>query len=607
VSTPDGGKRTRIVVAGVIGVALTLAASGLPLWASEPEAAAVGSQDTGGQRVVVGSTPKEEPYADKWRPWFLYLSENAIFAADSHSEVFKYTLKEGVITGLAVGPCGDVVVYALTSRTGARLMAVRTSLDRYARLGDATEMGKDAWFQDPMSLSGDEHWLLVTVSPKRGEMLAERAAGKNKESDSFETYPGDLWLLDCKKKVPPRRIAPNCRLLGCAWASRGSRAICQLASPDGSEVRTALVDPESGDVATLVEGAAHAMWLPGGEKVRLFRALAYGTEMLDFTVSEKPIPPPHSRVVSHYLPKDPLWSSDGRMAAFLEQQGAEKEQGVHEQGGPVGERNASEKPGAAEKQPVEDKEGLMLGMSVLSASGALATAQDKARARSLLGWSCAGEMLAYVGGDGCLHFCVGAVSADSLESFVSLMPEVKGVESPREAYGLGTSKSPVRVASKSVMGAWAEGTEGPCLIYVDVPKEGEQIMYRLAFKRMSLAKFGIDVKGNVREQISKQVSMSNLRQVALALRMYARDHGNRLPPHATGDELLQDLRPYLGSPALMSSPYGAGVIKVVLLYPGEDIRQFEAKELTRMPIVELWSDYGQVYVGYASGGVERLQ
>jgi hypothetical protein len=519
--------------------------------------------------------PKPAPYFTKWVPAFLYLSDTLLFGPDSHTEILKLTQEQGVITGLASAPCEELAIYALTNAAGSQLMGITTAVQQSGPFADAAPIAEDAWFHDPMSLSPGGRWLLVTASSKRQEMLATRAAASAEASDSFAAYPGDVWLVDCAKLLPPRRIASDSHMSYCSWAALGGLAVCQLASraSDATEPKAVLLDRESAQTNPLAEGHVHAAWSHDGTTLRLLRAAAEGTELLEFDLSAGGSASPRSkRVLSWEFPKDAVWAQDATIGAYLWE--------------PDG-RTA---------------------VSLVDTSGSTREVQLKAGVRRLLGWSCRGKLLAYLGGDGCLQLCVGALSTVACERMLSIVPGSR--PGPKvEAFALETSRSPVKVASPAPLAAWAESASGPCLIYVDTPNRGEQTMYKLAFKRMSLEDFGLDLTRNLREQVIVVDSLSHLRQLKYAFLEYAHDHGGRLPPHATGEELLDDLGAYIQLPGLrelMTSPYGAGEVRVVLLLPGQNLNELKPEEKPKIPMAELWSDDGHLFVLYVNGDVKQV-
>jgi hypothetical protein len=523
---------------------------------------------------VIVSVPQPSRYREDWLPFILYLSESALFMPESHAELFNLTQGQGLIGGLTSAPCGDLVIYALTNGAGSQLMGITTAMQQSGPFADAAAIGDDAWFHDPMSLSPGGRWLLVTASSKRREMLAARAAASAEASDSFAAYPGDVWLVDCAKLLPPRRIASDSHMSYCSWAALGGLAVCQLASraSDATEPKAVLLDAESAELKPLGEGHVQAAWSGGGTTLRLLRAAAEGTELLEFDLSAGGSASPRSkRVLSWEFPKDAVWSHDGTIGAY------------------VWERDGQ------------------TGVSLVDTSGSTREVQFRPGVRRLLDWSCRGELLAYLGDDGCLHFCTGAVSTASYERLASIVPTPPGVTpSFREGCALETSKSPVTIVSAAPAAAWAEGKPGPCLIYVDTPSKGQQTIYKLCFKQTSLQDFGIDPRGNVRAQIIRELSLSNLRQVTMALLLYAREHQGRLPPHATGKELVEDLKQYR-SPLIMSSPYGGGEMRVVLLLAGQNLNELKPEDRSKIPMAELWSDDGRLFVAYADLRVKEVR
>jgi len=566
-----GGCRVGLGAAWLAAVLLACIASAAPAQGIEVNAGRP-------KETITVSVPGPSPYPAQWLPFILHLSDSALFMPDSHAEILKLTQEQGVITGLTSAPCGDLVIYALTTPAGSRIMGITTAVQQSGPFADAAPIGEDAWFHDPMSLSPDGRWLLVTASSNRRETLAARAAASTEASDSFGAYTGDLWLMDCAKAAAPRRIAADSRLRYCSWAPSGRFAVCEVASRpnDATEPKAVLLDAGSGETKPLAEGHVHAAWSGDGTTLRLLRAAAGGTELLEFDLSAGDSASPRSkRLVNWQLPTNAVWSHDGTV------------------GGYVWERDGQ------------------TGVSLVDTSGSTREVEFKPGVRSLLGWSCRGELLACVGADGHLHFCTGAVSTASYERLASIAPNPPGISpSAREGHAMQTSKSPVSVISAAPAAAWAEAREGPCLIYVDTPSKREQTIYKLCFKRTSLQDFGIDPKADLREQVIRQVSTSNLRQVALAFLIYADGHGGRLPPHASGRELLEDLKGSFKSPSVLSSivssPYGGGEIRVVLLLPGENLNDLKPEEKARIPMAELWSDDGHLFVAYANGSVKQV-
>jgi hypothetical protein len=554
---------------GFVAVVLTCMASRACLGAEKPGA---GPQKRTLLRIA---EPKPEPYFTKWLPAFLYLSDTGLFAPDSDTQILNLAHDQGVIAGLTSAPCGDLVIYALANAAGSQLMGITTAVQQAGPFADAAAMGDDAWFHDPMSLSPGRRWLLVTASSNRREMLAARAAASAEASDSFAAYPGDLWLVDCAKLLPPRRVAPDSRLSYCSWAPSGRFALCELASEasDATEPKALLLDAESAELKPLAEGHVQAAWSDDARKLRLFVAGADGTEELDFHVSaEGSVSLRSKRLLNWQLPANAVWSHDGTIGAYL-----------------------------------WERDG-RTGVSLVDTSGSTREVQPKPGVRRLIGWSCRGELLACVGGDGCLHFCVGVLSTAPYERMISLVPGRR--PAPKlEAVALQTWKSPVELASPDAPAAWAESASGPCLIYVDTPGKGQQSICELAFKRMSLTDFGLDLTRNLREQIIVQGSLSHLRQLQYAFLEYAHDHGQRLPPHATGEGLLNDLDGYFKASDLrdlMASPYGGDEIRVVLLLPGQSLKGLTPEQKAQMVMAELWSDDGHLFVAYANGSVKQV-
>jgi hypothetical protein len=56
----------------------------------------------------------------------------------------------------------------------------------------------------------------------------------------------------------------------------------------------------------------------------------------------------------------------------------------------------------------------------------------------------------------------------------------------------------------------------------------------------------------------------------------------------------------------MSSPYGGGKIRVVLLLPGQNLNDLKPEDRSKIPMAELWSDDGHLFVAYANGSVKQV-
>ena len=120
------------------------------------------------------------------------------------------------------------------------------------------------------------------------------------------------------------------------------------------------------------------------------------------------------------------------------------------------------------------------------------------------------------------------------------------------------------------------------------------------------------------------MSDANLSEFIGALERYAQDHDGRLPVHASGQALADEIESYLSYRGALSSPYGGGEVRVRVLLPGGSLADLREKgnqearalrraradggaaevrgELAKMPFAELVSDDGLVLVAYVEGG-----
>jgi hypothetical protein len=523
-------------------------------------------------------------YVQSWSHAWLYFSSSVLLSPYRETTLLSLPPGEGLITGLASTPCGDVLAYALTRENDSRLML--TSVDegeglRPRVVHQARNLGGDQWLHEPMSLSPNKGWLLVTASAGRREMLTRGSAVDCEQQGRFSERPGSLWLVDCTAQDAPRRLSEDCRLLSCAWAPSGGKAVCELQAYADGEVSVVLFDLQSGRQKVLASGKAHASWSTDGRQVRLLRAHNGRSQTLIYDLKSQAFHAEDGASLPYELADDLVWSSDGAIVAWAERRGSDSL------------------------------------IQIATATSLVRTASAAAGVARLLGWSCGGELLAYVDVEGGLQFCSGTRSDAELRRIKAVRPARPQLSASErehpEGLGLETTYSPIGIDSpERVMAAWRRGAAGPCLVYVDFHPEGRQSMSALTFKCLTLRDLGIDPSRDLRRQVIMDVCDSHLITISVAIRLYADEHEGRCPPHATGPELAEDLDPYLGGRAArhMGSAYAPDEFRMRLLHPGGTIDEFRrmAKEqgVSAIPLLELRGDDGYMFHWYTDGSVRAI-
>ena len=579
-------RRTKGLCRAALLTALAAVAGGAP------QAASAGEFHWDPERIPKGMSEAQEAqrdkfglfYAGRWAPVRLYLSPAAIFIPVGNTRVATIRPADGIVTGLAATPSDSIVVLAVTSVEESELLVTRAGDPdaKEMRIAAAEDLGEDRWFHEPMSLSPDKRWLVVVQSDGRRSMLTASVPGKHPSEDrQFEEYGGDLWVIDCAGKLPPRRAASRVRLLSCRWAPSAKYAVCELAKADGTSIAAMLLFPESGEMRLIADGRGYAIWSSDSETVSIRRLAPERREALRYHVNTgeiEPRPFPDSPI---RLPPDAVWSHDGEAWAWLEL----------------------------------SEDGVMV--RIRSLSGGERVVRPATGATRLLGWSRNSELLAYVGGDDRVHLCVRDPDESERARLIAVMPTAPGYPAWAELIGSETRVSPVEIHSpQTLMAVWTERVEepwpGPCLVYVDSGEGGEPVLWRLALYRTSYADMG-DPREIDRAEMTEEWSRGSLKAAYYALQRYAHDHDGRLPDCETGARLAAELETYLEFPGALASPYGSGETRVRLLRPGEnlDALQNTARQIVRadperevvewaepIPLLEMLSDDGATYVLY---------
>ncbi len=521
-------------------------------------------------------TEAEEPYLAEWLPYYLYVSDSSLLIPESLISLASVGRKEGVVSGLTATRCGTPVFYATATSAGSSLIRIDADEPPHRVVAAAADMGDDLWFRAPMSVCPGKRWMLVTVSPGRTAMLEAQLGEESVRAESFSEYSGDLWLVDCARLVPPRMIVAGARLVRCAWSPSGQYAACEVTWQRDARTAIAVIGVERGNASVVTGGRGQIIWSADSRSIEVWveRPGSFEVVFYEVETAESRVSVTHGGRTRRH---DSVWSPSGEVCAWV------------------------------------DRESGCASAELADTSGRHRSVAFPSPVAQLLGFSCQSELLALVCGDGSLHFCSGVVSDLGYEALMSVLPSHSvpaGEPSLREGFSLHTTKSPIKVSRpERVMAAWTEGSSGPRFVYVADRKSAAPGIYALSFKRACLSDFGIDPERDVRQQVIRQGSLSNLRQVTLALLNYADDNDGRLPLHESGQEVAKDLEDYIGDASILSSPYGHGEIRIRLLAPGADLgamrRELPRDEFAQIRIVELRSDDGFTFVGFADGHVEE--
>jgi hypothetical protein len=478
---------------------------------------------------------KMQRFAGQWVPFFLYVDDRTLLAPlalDPRAEVYR----DRFITGLAAAPGAREFIRAVTGPENSVLLLDSTEGGEVKVLAEAEVAGDDMWFHEQMSLSPSRHWLLVTASPGRKDLMERLKHGPVAATDLAATV-GDLWVIDGTKAVAPRKMAHDVRLLGCAWNASGALAALETEAAGGGPGVT-IVDAAAGTVQQLPELAGRPFWSLTGQELRVYPDAAADGEVLWYHLSEHRL----EHVVESWAREgtaERAWAADGLAYASVGRGAERVTLRLHGM------------PGHAPR-----------------------LADTPAGVRRLLGWSGEHELLAYLATDGTVRFCSGAVATGGYERLMSAFPPTPAgvdpsapIQSVRDGMALDTKGSPVKVQTPdAVLFTWATAPDGPCLIYTDVA-DGEQRLNVFRFNRMSLADLGIDLELDHKAQIAMSLAKENLESVMEALERYAHEHGDRLPPATAGSALEEALKPYLDYVGRMRSVHDPQRSAVGLLVP----------------------------------------
>jgi hypothetical protein len=508
-----------------------------------------------------------QAFAGRWIPFFLYVSDTALLAPWYHATIVTFDLAEGIVTGLATTPSNILVVYALTNGAESSLAISYRHQAQRTLVAAASGLSKDLWFHEPMTIAPGNRWLIVVGSEGREALFPASAGTAEANTAAFREYAGDLWLIDCSRLCQPRRVMRGVRLLSCCWAPSGRYVVCEVQGGTDGDVHTVILEVENGEVLRILEGHGHAVWQADSRKVKIFRATSDPAEVVTYDVATR---------------ESCIQRSTGPWVDFL--QGV-----VWSDDGSAGARH--------------DERGGHAMIQIGDMSGRLRMAPAPTGATRLLGWSHGAELLAYLSRDNAVHFCVGTTSVADYDRLVATMPPppISATGDATQGFAMQTSDSPVKVSSATqLIAGWTLDSDGPCLLYVDAPDCRGQRIRALAFKRMSLADLGVDLRQDLREQIVRETCTLNLEAVSHALRRYAADHDGYLPPHATGMELAEHLEGYLGDSSRLGSAYAPNEIRARLLRPGENLKQLEnmlrGGQLDEIAVAELRGDDGFMFL-----------
>jgi hypothetical protein len=514
-----------------------------------------------------------------WLPQRLYLNDEFFFIPYLRESVLTIPSKDGHITGLGAASGSDSFCYVLTTDANSWVLTRSLGDDRPRSVADASDITGELWFHDPLSVSPDRRWVIVaaTAGGTRGRPAVARAA---------EHAPGGIYLIDCVTRQKLKLLLPAARLEACAWSPSGRHAVvCARAAE--KHVQMVVVDPAQADARVLAEGKYYAFWRADSRRVDLVRDIPAGREVLTYEVStgEAHAEAQGSALLGTTRPVATAWAQDGAVGAWFEPEAAPP------------------------------------ALHLAFPSGPGATLVAPHGVSRLLGWSFAGGLLAYLSQDNRVHVCVG--NGDRL-SFAGALAVLEDMRKPsgmkaehqvREEDGMETTLSPLEVrADQQATFCWVLQQEGPTLLYADRDDRGDQAIWAVLFQQRAWRDFGVDFRRNIRTQRILEGCVSNLGQFGLALYRYAQQHDGRLPEHATGMGLADELKVYLDyaeAPSIYSSPYANGEIRVSVLLPGEKWLGeggigTDGEAARHTAIAELRGDDGYLFRYYADHHVETI-
>ena len=507
-----------------------------------------------------------------WSPGALYGGDETFFVPTWQSELNSIGLKEAVITGLAATPCSSGVLYALADSLGSRLVEAEVGGGKPRSVVDADTLGQGLWFRAPMSLSPNRRWLLVSVAPDRQEALATLRSAAGDTGKVIESVPGDLWLVDCTGMTPARLIAKRTKLSSCTWSPSGAYAACTWEEGSGAPT-VAVLDADSGLTRELIAGHAFPLWSLDGSAVLVYRLGEGQTMVRRYDVQTDELSSEANASFSTQGLSSAVWSAFSEVGAWID---SACDHTVHIRGVERGHRK-------------------------FNAPSAVAR---------LLGWSCGGKLLAFLGTDRRMRFAVGGIDEQGMDKWLSVLP-APDPSSKSPSLGLVMDKSPVEVSGVGeLLAVWVELSHGPALVYVDTRDDGSQALRAIGFTVLSASRdWGYDLKEDLRPQVIRMKAESDLSQFWTALGAYAADHGGKLPNCETGEELAKAMRGYL-EPCFLWPAYSPGAIGVRLLLPGRNFDRLRFgtsyQDARKIAVAELHSDDGYVFVMYLDARVDQV-
>lgn len=515
--------------------------------------------------VLVGDGEAVEGPVSGWRPYFLYASDYAMFAPGALTPLARVLAGEAYITGLAAASSGNEVFYARS--TAAASVLIRLVCEGSPRvICSADDLVHGSWFRSPMWVSPNHRWIVVSLGQEREHVIHQPI-----KTDTA----ADVWLVDATGVVSPRLIVPRSQVSSCQWSPSG-RYVVYASELDGDVgPSVTLLDCETGESVAMANARGLFVWSLDGRRVRLYTHTdssprLYVHEVASGVTQLEPgaLPPP--------VPLDAVPSNSGGVFAWL------------------------------------DKSGPVAALALLDEFGRRRAVPLPSPPRAILAWSNAGALLAVLTADNHVHFASGVTNDEGYESLMAVLPNPTpppGELSLRQGISLETAETPILLEEHDAkLTAWSATDGHPRFLFVGRSDNGEETLYGVTFKRLSPLDFGVDPRRDMRKEIIRRGSLSNLRQVHGALIRYMQDHDGKLPEHAEGDELAEELSDYVPFPGVFGGPYSPDRMGVRLLMPGvnlsETVKRLSAEELSATPILELSSDDGCLFTMYLDGHEE---
>ena len=508
-----------------------------------------------------------------WSPGALYGGDESFFVPAWRADLNTINLQEAVVTGLAATPCSASVLYVLIDSLGSRIAEAEVGASRPRIVVDADTLGHDRWFHAPMSLSPNRRWLLVSVSSDRQEAFAKLRSPASDSGSAIECIPGDLWLVDCGGVASARLIATKTKLYSCMWSPSGAYAACAWLLQDSGVAAVAVLDADAGQARELIVGHAVPVWADDSNNVRLYGVGDKHTGVLTYDVYTGERILQNSTSLSSLQEQGAVWSAFSEAGAWT---------------APEPGRSAIHIGGIGRRE-------LKLDLPTPIAR--------------LLGWSCGGKLLAYLGTDRRVGFAVGSPDEGGLAKWMKALPAPPS-SFVAPSLGFITESSPVEVLSTDrLMATWAQLNEGPALVYVDTRTDGSQALSCIGFRSLSASRdWGYNLKEDLRPQVIRMKAESDLSQFWAALGNYAADHAGKLPNCQTGEELAKAMTGYIDRYFLWPA-YSPGTIGMRLLVPGRDFNELRSRsyeDARAIPVAEMRSDDGYVFMMYLDARVDQI-